>query len=69
MAHGKFNSSGSRFAQVEDSRLRVFDTQTGHLVVQCFEPRHVSSSGVNCLAWSPQVGLWLRVCLFLSFLF
>jgi hypothetical protein len=47
------NADGSKFAVVDDNRLKVYATATGALLVQCVEPKHVSS--YVCLCWALKV--------------
>ncbi len=56
------NADGSKFAVVDDNRLKVYATATGALLVQCVEPKHVAA--YVCMCWAPKVP-WIGRVFFL----
>ncbi len=53
MSTSALNADGSKFAVVDDNRVKIYATSSGALLLQCVEPRHVAA--YVCLCWAPKV--------------
>ncbi len=63
-----FSGDGSKFAVLEDNRIKIYATSSGLLLLQCVEPQHLSTAYV-CMAWSPKVCFNRSLFFFFFFFF